>query len=43
MKTAFSVQFGAPYIPVPKGRGFTANPDKIEKEKLKNESDKKEH
>ena len=23
-----SVQFGAPYIPIPKDRGFTANPDK---------------
>lgn len=28
MHTTLSVQFGAPYIPIPKDRGFTANPDK---------------
>lgn len=28
MKTTLSMQCGAPYIPIPKGRGFTANPDK---------------
>ena len=28
MKTTLSTQCGAPYIPMPKGRGFTANPDK---------------
>ena len=27
MKTTLSMQCGAPYIPIPKGRGFTANPD----------------
>lgn len=27
MHTTLSVQFGAPYIPIPKDRGFTANPD----------------
>ena len=28
MKTTLSMQCGVPYIPIPKGRGFTANPDK---------------
>ena len=27
MKTTLSMQCGVPYIPIPKGRGFTANPD----------------
>lgn len=31
MKTTLSMQCGAPYIPMPKGRGFTANSDKLDK------------